>query len=116
MHGQPPFQSRTNIQKYNGFAIKNPAEIIHVPYHNAYTVPARLLNGHHTILSLPHATINPSMESGYNINTRIGNSTVGQLLQRNKNMSNQYNPYPFYNTSDPSTMWTAPNEYFNINA
>lgn len=115
---QPFPLSRQNIQTSNPFLYRNPAETI--PHHNAYTtLPPSYYNGHYPILNSQVSQLNPSVcGSSYPcnksyLNTRIGNQTVEQLLMRNKSISSQYNNYPFYDPLDPSTMWTAPNQYYN---
>lgn len=118
---QPFPVSRRDIQTENPFMYRNPAEII--PHHNAYTtLPPSYYNGHYPILNAHVSAINPSVcgstypcSKNY-LNQRIGSQTISQLLNRNKNMSSQFNNYPFYDPLDPSTMWTAPNNYYNDRA
>lgn len=47
------------------------------------------------------------------LNNKFYNESFRELLTRNKGMSNPTNKYPFYDTMDPSTMWTTPNMYAN---
>lgn len=77
----------------------------HIPYADAYCTwspsgpPPRVM---------PIAMNNPLA----NMNYKIGNQTVEELLIRNKSISdNQRNGYPFYDPLDPSTMWSGQNIY-----
>jgi hypothetical protein len=38
-------------------------------------------------------------------------NTVGYYLLRNRIISDQTNKIPFYDTQDPTIMWTTPNDY-----
>ncbi len=125
--------SRTNIQKTNPYSFMNPADLrqgrpnhknrispnagcmmaTEIPYHDMTTTPSSYEPSHPCRIS----QFNPVI-CGYTMpcsqkymNSKLGNSTVRELLTRNKSISNPYNSYPFYD--DPSVMWSTPNNYYN---
>lgn len=100
------------------FRMSRPSDVTVIPYHNAYTFvsPEEYVKG----MTSPHIqglnafACGQTMPcSGKYLNDKFLGQTMEQLLVRNKNMANAYNKYPFYDPSDPSVMWTAPNMYSN---